>query len=403
MSRGGLEISAGPFRPIRAERSADEIRFFGYCRFLYVSALLGHIAFLVIFLLLGQTTLWMFNIVSIAVFAYGSFFHERGHMRLALALGLTEVVLHAVLATLYTGFETGFFLFIFQDMAVVFLTPFFTTRARLVISSVLLGLLLGLFAVSRATGVIQPVEPWIADVFLVANLTYFSVLTCVGLNGLRQAIQTTEASLQAEMAKSEFLLQNILPTQIIERLKTDPEVIAQGYSSVTILFADIVGFTEYASGRDPGVVVERLNEVFSRFDALTESHGLEKIKTIGDSYMVVGGLPSPRADHAQAVARLALDIVDAMEALDGTPDTIRIGINSGPVVAGVIGKRKFAYDLWGDAVNIAARMESLGEPGRIVVSAATKAALDGAYHFTPRGTTHVKGKGAMDTFFLESQ
>ena len=401
MNRREQSVSAGSFRTVRAERSADEIRFIGYSRFLYVSALLGHLVFLILFVLLGQKTLSLFNVFSVAVFAYASFFNERRHMRWALALAMIEVALHAILATLYTGFQTGFFLFIFQDMAVVFLTPFFTSRARVVVSAALLATLLGLFALARITGVIQPIEPWIAEAFFFANLIYFSVLIWVGLNGLRQAIQNTEAALQTEMAKSEFLLQNILPTEIVQRLKRDPEVIAQDYSDVTIMFADIVGFTEYASGREPSVVVARLNEVFSRFDALTERHGLEKIKTIGDSYMVVGGLPSPRADHAESVARLALDMLDAMVELDGTPETIRIGINSGPVVAGVIGKRKFAYDLWGDAVNIAARMEALGEPGRIVVSAATRAALDGSYGFTPRGLMHVKGKGEMETFFLD--
>ena len=401
VSQGEQQVGVGPFRTERAARSADEIRFIGYSRFLYVSALLGHIAFLFIFYALGQTVLWQYNLVSIAVFAYGTFFHERGHMRLALALGMTEVVVHAILATIYTGFETGFYLFIFQDMAVVFLTPFFTTRGRVIVSAALLACLLGLFAVTKTTGVVQPVEPAVAEFFLVCNWIYFALLTWVGLNGLRDAIQVTEAALQTEIAKSEFLLQNILPETIIEHLKDEPETIAHDYSDVTIMFADIVGFTAYASGRDPGVVVGRLNAVFSRLDALTEAHGLEKIKTIGDSYMVVGGLPAPRPDHAHAIAELALEILQAMRELDGTDNTIRIGINTGPVVAGVIGKKKFAYDLWGDAVNIAARMESYGEPGRVVVSETTKAALGDAYVFESRGPMHVKGKGTMETFFLD--
>ena len=398
--RGGV---AGHLRTARAELSADETRFIGYSRVLYRSALLGHILFLIAFYLLDQTVLWQFNILSVAVFTFGTLFSERGYMRLSLALGLTEVTVHAVLATLYLGWGAGFYLYIFSNMGVVFLTPFFSVRWRVLISAALLGALLGLFALSKVTGVLQPIEPWVEELFLILNWTYFAFLTCVGLHGLGQAIKATEAALQAEIAKSEFLLQNILPTEIISRLKKDPDTIAQDFTDVTIMFADIVGFTEFSSGRNPASVVERLNAVFSRLDALTEAHGLEKIKTIGDSYMVVGGLPTPRADHATAVADLALDVLDAMRELDGTEDTIRIGINSGPVVAGVIGKKKFAYDLWGDAVNIAARMESHGEPGRILVSAATRELLRETFVCTPRGVIDIKGKGAMETYYLEGR
>ena len=390
---------------LRAERSADETRFIGYSRVLYISALIGHLCFLIAFYLLGQTVMCLFNILSVAVFTFGTFWAERGHMRLALALGMTEVTVHAFLATLYMGWGTGFYLYIFSNMSVVWLTPFYSLRVKIVISFALLGTLLGLFALSKVTGELQPIEPWIAEVFLVLNWTYFAFLACIGLYGLGHAIKVTEAALQTEVAKSEFLLQNILPTEIIDRLKQDPDTIsiAQDFTDVTILFADIVGFTEFSSGRDPAVVVERLNVVFSLLDSLTESHRLEKIKTIGDSYMVVGGLPTPRRDHATAVAQLGLDILAAMKELDGTEKTIRIGINSGPVVAGVIGKKKFAYDLWGDAVNIAARMEAYSEPGRILVSAATRSLIDETFVCEGRGVIEIKGKGAMETFFLEGR
>jgi len=175
------------------------------------------------------------------------------------------------------------------------------------------------------------------------------------------------------------------------------------FPAVTILFADIVGFTELAMRIPPADLVEQLNGIFSAFDELVDRHGLEKIKTIGDAYLVAGGVPMPRPDHAVAVAEMALDICEALRcfnALRGTSLDIRIGINSGPVVAGVIGTRKFVFDLWGDAVNTASRMESHGEPGRIHVTEGTFRLLQDKYDFAERGTIPVKGKGLMRTYFL---
>jgi class 3 adenylate cyclase len=175
------------------------------------------------------------------------------------------------------------------------------------------------------------------------------------------------------------------------------------FSEVTILFADIVGFTELAMRLPPADLVEQLNGIFSDFDELVDRHGLEKIKTIGDAYLVAGGVPIPRPDHAIAVAEMALDVREALRCFNarrGTSLAIRIGINTGPVVAGVIGTRKFVFDLWGDAVNIASRMESHGEPGRIQVTEATFQLLRERYEFAERGPIPVKGKGPMRTYFL---
>ena len=163
------------------------------------------------------------------------------------------------------------------------------------------------------------------------------------------------------------------------------------------MFADIVGFTELSAREEPAQLVRILNEVFTRFDALTDRYGLEKIKTIGDAYMVVGGLPVRRDDHAEAVADLALDMMEAAAEME---TALRIGINSGPAVAGVIGRRKFAYDLWGDTVNTAARMESHGETGRIQISGAARDLLGDSFACEQRGTIEVKGKGQVDAWFL---
>ena len=203
--------------------------------------------------------------------------------------------------------------------------------------------------------------------------------------------------------ESERLLLNILPAPIASRLKSGEEVIADSYQDVTVLFADIVGFTPLSSQVTPQQLVHMLDDIFSLFDALAEQNGLEKIKTVGDSYMVVGGLLAARPDHPEAVARMALQMLEALAQFNHVNQqqlNMRIGINTGPVVAGVIGRKKFSYDLWGDTVNIASRMESHGVAGCIHMTAATCDRLHGTFTFAERGSIEVKGKGLMTTYFL---
>lgn len=212
-----------------------------------------------------------------------------------------------------------------------------------------------------------------------------------------------EEILRAEQEKSERLLLNILPEMIADRLKKGDSNIADGFAEVTILFADIVGFTEISSRTSPQELVELLNKIFSAFDRLSEQYGLEKIKTIGDNYMVAGGLPMPCTNHAESIAEMALEMQQEIMKLSGECDqplNIRIGINTGPVVAGVIGTKKFIYDLWGDAVNTASRMESQGISGKIQVSDSTYQLLCDRYLLEKRGTINVKGKGDMTTYLL---
>jgi PAS domain S-box-containing protein len=215
-----------------------------------------------------------------------------------------------------------------------------------------------------------------------------------------------EEALRLEKEKSELLLLNILPSEIVERLKYETDSIADSFADVTVLFADIVGFTELSCCVAPIDLVKLLNRIFSTFDLLAEKHELEKIKTIGDAYMVVGGLPTPRADHVEAIANMALDMqteIARFNAKTGNTFSIRIGINTGPVVAGVIGLKKFIYDLWGDTVNTASRMESHGIPGCIQVTQATYERLRDNYLFEERGVIQVKGKGEMMTYLLQSK
>jgi len=215
----------------------------------------------------------------------------------------------------------------------------------------------------------------------------------------------TEEELRQQRLRSEYLLLNVLPQPIAERLKQGQHTIAESFTEVTVLFADIVDFSKLATQVSPTALVEQLNQIFSGFDRLAERHGLEKIKTIGDAYMVVGGLPKPNPQHAQAVAAMALEMrqeISHFQRADGQPYRLRIGIHSGPVVAGVIGQKKFIYDLWGETVNIASRMESHGLPDHIQVTAATYGRLHSFYNLVERGSISVKGMGEMVTYWLLS-
>jgi guanylate cyclase len=213
-------------------------------------------------------------------------------------------------------------------------------------------------------------------------------------------------ALEAEHQRSESLLLNVLPAPVAERLKRSEGVIADGFERVTVLFADIVGFTPLSASLTPNEVVTLLNSLFTVFDRLVDDCGLEKIKTIGDAYMVAAGVPVPRADHAAAVADLALamrvELAKLREEIDASLD-IRIGLDSGPAVAGVIGKRKFIYDLWGDTVNTASRMESHGLAGEIHVTERAWTLLRDTHRLRDRGVIEVKGKGPMHTYFLDGR
>ncbi len=226
---------------------------------------------------------------------------------------------------------------------------------------------------------------------------------CLEKKRMRDQEQAFLEQLQIEREKSERLLLNILPQSIAARLKDGATIIADNFSDVTVLFADLVDFTKLASCIPASELVRLLNEVFSQFDWLAELHGLEKIKTIGDAYMAVGGLPNARADHAVAVAEMALDmqrVISRVESIGGIQLALRIGLSSGPVVAGIIGSKKFIYDLWGDTVNIASRMESQGELGCIQVSQSTFDLLRETHVLQERGRLEIKGKGEMNTYFL---
>jgi adenylate cyclase len=248
-----------------------------------------------------------------------------------------------------------------------------------------------------------PLPVWFTSTMLALNIavggTIVFTLLAVFAGQRRDAL----AALRLEQAKSENLLLNILPRSIADKLKAQTQPIADHFGSASILFADVADFTPWSERLPPAEVVGYLDRLFSRFDDLAERYGLEKIKTIGDCYMVAAGVPTPRPDHARALALMALDMLEAIRSDEGVAHLgheLRIGINSGPVVAGVIGRKRFLYDLWGDAVNTASRMESHGTAGRIQITRATYDLLADEFECEPRGTIAVKGKGEIEAWYL---
>jgi class 3 adenylate cyclase len=342
----------------------------------------------------------------VLVYSGGLLLNRLRRQTLARHVGLLGANMHIfALSTLVLGEISGVHRWFWMFIVVAFLI-FTREEKRSIYGYAALSIML--FTGIEHGFISFPHEPVVSETFA----TIISVTSTVVTLGIITFIvdlfdretRRAEIALEKEHQRSESLLLNILPRSIAARLKQDrSEPIADSFREVTVLFADIAGFTTMSATLDPARVVALLNEVFSEFDKLAERHGLEKIKTIGDAYMVAGGLPTPRPDHARSVAEMALDMADVVQRYPWPGDVplrIRIGINTGPVVAGVIGVRKFIYDLWGDTVNTASRMESSGVIGAIQVTEATHECLENDYEFEARGSIEVKGKGSLNTFLL---
>jgi class 3 adenylate cyclase len=338
---------------------------------------------------------FVYQVASVATLI--AFARTKSYRFLRTSQAAMMTVLPFLLQWALGGFVASSAVSLWAFVAAVGTLFFFTVRESVpwFVAFVVLTVASGLLdpVVSRTPA---PIPDGVRVAFFVLNVSGVSVTAYLLL---QYAVRARDEA----YARSEGLLLNVLPRQIAERLKRNPGVIADAYDDVTVLFADVVDFTPFAERTRPERVVGVLNEIFSEFDALAERHGLEKIKTIGDAYMVAAGLPSPRADHTEAMAEMPLDMRDAFTNLCRPLDVdlaLRIGVDSGPVVAGVIGRRKFTYDLWGDTVNSASRMESHGVPGQIQVSEPVYRRLCDRYDFEPRGDIEIKGKGRRPAYLL---
>jgi adenylate cyclase len=353
------------------------------------------VTYLLLGLVLSAAVPFAYQVISVASLAWFARTGDFSTLRLV-QIG-AMLVLPFVLQWTVGGFEPSSAVMIWAFAAPLGALVFFGPRQAVLVFA-------GYVALAVLSGVIDPLLPQPANAIPDALRLVFFVLNIGGVSVVTYAVlQYFVAERERAQAETETLLHSILPRSIADRLRSGAQLIANEHAEVTVLFADIAGFTPLARRAGPAEVVTILNRVFSAFDELAERHGLEKIKTIGDAYMAVAGAPEPRPDHARAAAEMALDMLDAIDTcareLD-QPLQVRVGMHTGRAVAGVIGTRKFAYDLWGDAVNVASRMESHGVAGRVQVSDAVRDALQAGYRFEERGSIDIKGVGEMHTWFL---
>jgi adenylate cyclase len=342
------------------------------------------------------------NIASAAIYAVVPLLHRFGELVPPLTfIGTAYVSIFTICWFVGTGSGLQFYFLVAACLVVlqVGVDRIFLAASLAAIAA---GLVIALqFLVPRDTGA-QPT--WSLSLsFVITTISACVMVVTTVWYAVREIVRA-EAAMEVEYERSEALLANILPASVAERLK-DParNIIADKYDDASVLFADIAGFTERASDMAPDLLIRFLDRLYGDFDALVDKHGLEKIKISGDSYMVVSGVPEPRPDHVEALAALALDMADAANQLKdsrGNAVPLRIGLASGPVVAGVVGSRRFFYDVWGDAVNVASRMESTDSVGRIQVPEDVYQRLKSDFVLQERGPVEVKGKGVMRTWYL---
>jgi len=361
--------------------------------------LLVHLAFLPTFFLFGVTSMAFANFGSIGMWLLAIWLERKDRPSASILVVQLEITLHAVVATLLLGTLAGFHLYLLMAAAAASIVRVRGSNVILVGNFVLLAAL----AVWGVLGDAPSVPIRLVEGFAVINaVTGYALLYSIG-SEFERSTARGELALEEANARSEAILHNVLPRQIAERLKESSGVIADRFDSATVVFADIAGFTPLAARLDAEELVRLLDSIFSKLDKIATREGLEKIKTIGDAYMCAAGIPVPREDHALCAARFAIaarDCIDEVAQETGHTIAIRIGMACGPVVAGVIGTSKFAYDLWGDTVNIASRMESHGEPGKIHVTEGLAQELGERATCVERGTIEIKGRGTMRTYFL---
>lgn len=342
------------------------------------------------------------NVIGAMVFATVPWLQRFGELVAPLTfLGAAYVSIFASCLDVGTGAGAQFFFLVGACIVVLLLGIEHIVLAS-ALAAVAAGLIIAVeFLVPRDTGL---QAPWVQSVGFVVTAISSVVMVVVTVWFALRDTARAEAVMEAQYERSETLLANMLPASIAERLKEpDRSVIADKYDVASVLFADIVGFTERASSTAPTDLVRFLDRLYGAFDALADKHGLEKIKVSGDSYMVVSGVPRARTDHAQALADFALDMANVAAGLKdphGQPVPLRVGMSCGPVVAGVVGSRRFFYDVWGDAVNVASRMEATDSVGRIQVPEAMYGRLKDEFVLQERGHIDVKGKGPMRTWYL---
>ncbi len=350
----------------------------------------------------GVQEMVFYHFFGIPLLGVGYLLSLKGKLLEPVLIFFLEYLLHGILGTYYAGWGSGMhYPIIMLSMAGTLYPGKHKIFVRWISS---LSFVIYIFLIYFFYSYIPIYQLSAQNLILGSMLMAFSFVIVIGIFMI---FQSTAArwykELEIERGKTRHLLLNILPEQIADRLISKEDIIADRFDEASVLFLDIVNFTELGSKMQPNILVEFLNEIFCIFDNLTTKYGIEKIKTIGDGYMVVSGVPESDINHAAKIVEMAQDMIEALSVYSIKNNKIvraRIGICSGPVVAGVIGKQKFLYDLWGDTVNMASRMESHGTPDRIQVTESTYNVLKDSYLFEERGLVDIKGKGKLKTYYL---
>ena len=366
-------------------------------------ALIIHLLYIPLFYWMGLPVLVIYNMVSTGAWFLVLHLVRRVRFNEAWCVFSVEILIQAILCVQYAGWSFGFQYYLFTLVGISFLLP---NNARLSMTIAVLAILeFGLLVLWANDSPTHFSTPFMFTCRVINSCCAFSILLFIETFH-QKIILETEKKLGDAMATNEELLQNVFPTKVLQTLKDQKGIIAERFESATVLFADIVDFTPLSEKMSAIELVHLLDKLFSRFDALVRKHGLEKIKTIGDAYMVAAGVPVARVNHAELMADFALDFLECLRQFNLENNLelkMRIGINSGPVVAGVIGKWKFLYDLWGDCVNTAARMEGHGVPGEIQITEYTRNLISDVFDIQERGFVEIKGKGLMKTYLLKSR
>ncbi len=366
-------------------------------------SLLLHLVFLVSFSLLQVTLLAWFNVLSVVVLGAAIYYNGKREFYMAYTFAYVEVLSHQVLATVLLGWESGFHFYI----SFCIVGPLLMAKGYRIWKGITLGgafaAYLLLFFYSRMFGPLVSLNSVILSLFGTLNIIGFILLLIIVIYLFHETVYRYELAIDNERKHATSLLGNIFPKSISQRLEHEKSI-ADGFSDASVLFADIVGFTRFCDTVSPERLVSILDNLFERFDRLTDRYECEKIKTIGDSYMVVCGIPEVNNAHAQKIIQFGLGMINELAEFNREQNLeflLRIGVNSGPVVAGVIGTKKFSYDLWGATVNMASRMESTGVANKIQVTGSTRDAANGFFNFHPRGSVFIKGLGETETFLVE--
>ena len=366
-------------------------------------AMLIHILYIPLFMWMNVPEMALVNIFSVIAWAFVLYCIRQLMFSTAWVIFTAEIMLHAGFCSHYVGWGFGNQYFLFTLVSMSFLLP----RKIYLSMTIAVAAIIEFVILSRWSNE----TPWNENPDLLYLFNVINIVIALGISVFdtlhyQMIIHQTEAELERANSKSEKLLANVFPHAILEKLKNKEETIADRFDCASVFFADIMGFTPLSEKLSPVELVSLLDKLFSLFDGLVIKHNVEKIKTIGDAYMVAAGVPTPIKNHAEQLANFALDFklcLADFNLKNNQSLRMRIGINSGPIVAGVIGKSRFIYDLWGDCVNTAARMESHGLPGEIHISEHTYKLLADKFEFESRGDIEIKGKGLMTTYLLRGR